>query len=90
MRRIQLRPKARRDLTGVLYDIIESAGPSKAEDFMRCAWQTFSELARMSRLGVVRRVSPSGDRELRMWRIRRYEAYLVFYTVERASIRVDR
>lgn len=72
-----VRPAARRDLTRHFAYIAENGSLDAARRFLARARQTFLELAQTPHLGAPRksRKFPA----LRMWRVRQFEKYLIFY-----------
>jgi toxin ParE1/3/4 len=47
--------------------------------FLRAAEETFLDLAGMPGMGVATSFGDLGDRNLRRWRIRGFENFLIFY-----------
>ena len=90
MSRVYLRPKARREINAILVYLIENAGVEVAKRFRQAAADTFVELARNPLIGAVRKVRRPEFRGVRMWRVRRFESYLVFYAPKHDRIIVER
>ena len=90
MRRFRIRPKARRDLNDTARNLLETLGAAKAEQFQASALQTFLDLVRMPKIGAPRTGGSNPRRDMRMWRIREYEEYLVFYSVDAEFLSIDR
>ena len=90
MRQFRIRPKARRDLNNTFRNLLKIVGAAKAEHFLANALLTFLDLARMPKIGAPRMVERDPMRDLRMWRIRDFEEYLVFYSVETGLVNIDR
>jgi plasmid stabilization system protein ParE len=90
MREIRIQPQARRDLLDTYRNLREIFGPTKAEHFQSNAFQTFRDLAGMPNMGAPRRIERDPHRDLRMWRIRDFEEYQVFYSVEPEFVRISR
>lgn len=90
MRRFRIRPKARRDLNDTARNLLETLGAAKAEQFQANALQTFLDLVRMPKIGAPRIPEHNPTRDMRMWRIREFEEYLVFYSVDPEFLNIDR
>ena len=90
MRRVQIQPKARRDLMDIHRNLNETLGNSKADQFETSASQTFLDLARMPNIGASRKMERDPHRDVRMWRVRDFMEYLIFYSVEPDLVRIDR
>ena len=90
MKQFRIRPKARRDLIDTFRNLHEILGVAKAEQFQANALQTFLDLAQMPNVGAPRMVEFDPMRDFRMWRIRGFEEYLVFYSVETGLVNIDR
>ena len=58
--------------------------------FLRAAEETFLELARMPGMGIATSLGDAGDRNLRRWRIRGFENFLIFYRPMEDGIEVIR
>ena len=74
----------------MIENLLETLGHSKAEQFRSNASKTFQDLARMPKIGTPRETGRESMRDLRMWRIRDFEEYLVFYSVETGLVNIDR
>ncbi len=77
LRRVIRRPAAIRDLSDYFAYIGQDSEES-ATRFLKAAEQTFLELAGMPGMGIVTSFSDFGDRNLRRWRIRGFENFLIF------------
>jgi plasmid stabilization system protein ParE len=83
-----VRPAARRDLIRHFAYIGENSSIAAACRFLSEARDTFLELAQMPHLGA-----PGKSRKfptLRMWRVRHFEKYLIFYQPIPEGVRVER
>src|SRR5450755_62282 len=78
LRRIVRRPAADRDLIDCFVYIGRDSEES-ATRFLQAAEETFLELARMPGMGLVTSFTSSADRDMRRWRIRGFENFLIFY-----------
>ncbi len=76
-RRAIVRPAARRDLIRHFAYIGENGGLATARRFQDAPRATFAELARTPGLGAPRKLEKFPN--IRMWRIREFEKYLIFY-----------
>jgi toxin ParE1/3/4 len=89
MGRTVVRPAARRDLIRHFAYLGENAGIATARRFQQAARFTFDELAAAPRIGSPGKVAKFP--ELRMWRVRGFEKYLIFYElVDKVTVRVER
>ena len=77
MGRATVRPAAQRDLIRHFAYIGEHGSLAVARRFLAAARLTFSELAKMPEMGTSRKLGKFPD--LRMWRVREFEKYLIFY-----------
>ena len=71
-------------------NLFETLGNSKAEHFRAKASENFQDLARMPNIGAPRTGGSNPRRDMRMWRIREFEEYLVFYSVDPEFLSIDR
>ncbi len=71
-------------------NLFETLGNSKAQHFRSKAAETFQDLLRMPKIGVPRTGGSNPSRDMRMWRIREFEEYLVFYSVDAEFLSIDR
>jgi toxin ParE1/3/4 len=62
-----------------IWDYIAIDDIEAADRFVESAYGTFQELARMPGLGRARNFSRAGLRELRSFRVKGFENYLIFY-----------
>jgi toxin ParE1/3/4 len=90
MARVVVRPRARRDLNDILVYYIETAGIDIARRFRNAATETFRELARAPLMGAPRKVRKPEFAGIRMWRVRGFENYLVFYFPRTDGIAIER
>ena len=90
MARAIIRPRARRDINSILAFFIETAGISVAKQFREAATQTLRELSESPMTGSPRKVRKPEFQGVRMWRVRRFESYLIFYLPLKDGIAVER
>ena len=69
MARVVVRPKARRDINGILVYYIQTAGIEVAKRFRQAAAETFRELAAQPLMGASRKVRKPEYLGARMWRV---------------------
>lgn len=77
--RIIRKPRARRDLLEHFVYIGEHASVEDADRFLAAAEEAFEKLATMPEMGPLRDYRHPRLTGLRMWPIRGFEKYLVFY-----------
>jgi toxin ParE1/3/4 len=70
--------------------LLDDPLPTGTCSILRAAEETFLELARMPGMGVITSFSGSEDRDLRRWRIRGFENFLIFYRPIEDGIEVIR
>jgi toxin ParE1/3/4 len=88
-RRVIRRPAANRDLIDC-FAYIGRDSEESAMRFLRAAENAFRELAGMPRMGIETSFSDSEDSNLRRWRIRGFENFLIFYRPMEDGIEVIR
>lgn len=79
MRRVYQRAAARRDLVEHYVYLAEVAGEDIAERFLAQAEHTFTELAENREIGPSLKLRSPQLAGLRKWRVKDFEAFLVFY-----------
>jgi toxin ParE1/3/4 len=89
LRRVLRRPAANRDLVDC-FVYIGRDSEEIATRFLRAAEETFHDLAGMSGMGISTSFSVSGNRNLRRWRVRGFENFLIFYCPIEDGIEVIR
>ena len=90
MARVVIRPKARRELQQVVVYLTENAGPEVSRRFRRAATETFQSLAAMPAMGSLRKVHRPEFAGIRMWRVKHFESYLIFYFPRKGGIAIER
>lgn len=88
MGRATVRPAARRDLVQHFVYIAENGGLSSARRFLDEARSSFAELGQNPRLGALRKTAEFPA--LRMWRVRHFEKYLIFYQPVVSGVEIER
>ena len=73
------RAAARRDLVGHYVHLAENAGEVIADRFLACAEASFAALSEHPEMGAALSLRRPELAELRKWRIREFENYLIFY-----------
>jgi toxin ParE1/3/4 len=79
MRRVYRRAAARRDLIEHYVYLAEQADEDTAERFLVQAEQTFIDLAENREIGATLRLRDPQLAEMRKWRVKGFEAFLIFY-----------
>jgi plasmid stabilization system protein ParE len=89
MIRIERRPRALEDLRDHA-TFIARDNLGAAEEFLRCAEQTFRELSMFPRQGRVRTDLPRPLSSLRSVRVHRHPNYIVYYKVASKTLAIVR
>jgi toxin ParE1/3/4 len=87
--RIVKRAAAKRDLVIHFAFVGERSLPA-AERFLQAAQQSFEEIARMPFIGSPGKVSGHRFSGIRMWRVRGFERYLIFYLPLSGGVAIHR
>ncbi len=90
MARVVLQPAAEDDLIEHFVYLGEHSGEPSARRFLQAAYTTFDQLAAMPLMGVGRRYRNPRFRDVRLWRVGGFEAYLIFYRPIRDGVRILR
>jgi toxin ParE1/3/4 len=90
MRQLRIRPRARRDLNDTIRNLIDILGAAKAQQFKARALESFTDLTLMPKMGAPRIADHQPSKDLRMWRIREFEEYLIFYSIEPDAVQIER
>jgi len=88
MGRAIVRPAARRDLIQHFAYIGENTSIATARRFQAAARATFAELAQSPGMGAPKKVEKFP--KVRMWRVRDFEKYLVFYEPRGRDVEIIR
>ncbi len=87
--RIVLRPQAERDLDAQAASIGRDS-PAAAARLLDAARATFEQLAEAPELGARQEFQHNRLRSVRVWQVRSFESYLVFYQPTQRGIEVIR
>ncbi len=83
------RPKALRDLADAAFTIAQDSPPFGFR-FLDAAESTFLELLKMPEIGRLRNKLDSRFADVRVWRVRGFTKYLIFYRQMDAGLEVFR
>ncbi len=81
--------QASRDIEEAFVYIAEN-DLDKAVYFLVAVEETIDSIAKNPFIGSVRQFQNAKLKNLRMWRVKNYENYLIFYTVEENTIKIIR
>jgi toxin ParE1/3/4 len=84
------REAARRDLVEHFIYLAENAGLGVADEFLRSAEASFTELARQPQMGAPLTFKHLDLANLRKWRIKGFDNHLIFYEPRRDGVSVVR
>ena len=89
-RKLTIRSRATQDLRQQANYILSNGSVSAAENFLELAESTFAQILIVPRIG--KSVDFVSDRmgEIRQWRIKNFQDYLVFYRVQDEQIEILR
>lgn len=87
---VTIRPQARQDIREIFRYYIEVGGIELAKRFRNTASRTFQQLAQFPSMGSPRKVRKPNFRGVRMWRVRGFDSYLVFYFPKEDGIAIER
>ena len=89
-RKLTIRSRATQDLRQQANYILSNGSVSAAENFLELAEATFAQILIVPRIG--KSVDFVSDRmgEIRQWRIKNFQDYLVFYRVQDEQIEILR
>jgi toxin ParE1/3/4 len=91
MARVVVRPKAERDIRQIFVYLIENAGIEVTKRFRLATSETLRDLTRMPSLGAPGKVRRTAFQGVRMWRVKGFEDYLLFYfPLDQDGIAVER
>ena len=90
MSRYVIRPKASRELEKILVYFIENASVEVARRFRQAATETFQELARFPHIGAPRKVRKAEFTGVRMWKVKSFDSYLIFYFPRKDGVSIER
>jgi toxin ParE1/3/4 len=90
MRRYYLLPGAEDDLYEHSFYLVENAGPEVAARFSNSFFASVKRLTESPLIGVERNYSLTDLKDIRLWFVRDFEDYLIFYRVTDTAIEVVR
>ncbi len=90
MPRVFKRAAARRDLAEHYVYLAENAGEPIADRFFACAEASFAALSEHPEMGTALTLRRPELAELRKWRIREFENYLIFYVPRTNGVSIVR
>lgn len=82
--------QAKRDLLAIAHYLEQTASLATAMRFLNAAQSAFESLARLPGLGSVWESPKSRLRNVRVWPIRRFRKYLIFYRPKRNGVEILR
>jgi toxin ParE1/3/4 len=88
--RLIIKDPATQDLRQQAEYILQQGNTEAAVRFLAAAEATFTQLATMPGMGKVKQFKDSRLGEIRQWRVRGFEDYLIFYRIQEATIEVLR
>lgn len=89
MRQLTLRPKAQADIEAIIdYLLVER--PPSAKGFVNILQNTFDLLAENPKIGATRQYSQKALSGMRMFPIKQFSAYLIFYLHDDQTLDVVR
>jgi toxin ParE1/3/4 len=88
-RRIQIERAAEADMAEITAEMREHR-PASAVRFVAAAREAFAVLARHPEMGRRYQTTHPQLQQLRVWRVKGFEKYLIFYRAGRASIFIER
>ena len=90
MPRVVQRPAARQDFIIHYAYLTGNAGLDTARRFREAVERTYTELARMPKMGVPGKTGEGKHSGVRLWRVRRFKAYLIAYRPNREGVAIER
>jgi toxin ParE1/3/4 len=88
--RIVLKNQAERDLRQAATDLLARRNQDSAIRFLEAAEQSFDRLAQMPAIGKKCQTQHPHLADLRQWRVKEFEDYLIFYRITEFRIEVLR
>lgn len=88
-RRLVVERAAEEDLVATTTDILQDS-PSAARRFVTAARRTFEQLARQPEMGRQYQTPHPRLQGLRIWRIRGFTRYLIFYRATEETVFIER
>ena len=90
MARIIRRPAARRDIVHYFAYLVEHVGLETARRFQQAVEQTYDDLAEMPSMGAPGKVRQGQFAGVRLWRVRGFASYLIFYRSLSDGVQIER
>ncbi|WP_332950363.1 MULTISPECIES: type II toxin-antitoxin system RelE/ParE family toxin [unclassified Microcoleus] len=88
--RLIVKNRATQDLRQQANYILVNGNARAAEQFLELAEASFAQLATIPGMGKVVRLVSSGMGEIRQWRIKDFQDYLIFYRIQDDRVEVLR
>jgi toxin ParE1/3/4 len=86
-----IRPRARDDITGQFgWYLVEKDAPDAAFRFVDAVEESVEQLLRMPDVGSPREIGSPALKGLRVWPVRDFDEFLIFYVVQGDTLRVIR
>src|SRR5881397_2953052 len=82
------RTQAKRDIAQIACFIADE-NPAAAERFLEAVKASFAALARMPHMGVPRHFRNPKFADVRMWRVRDFDKYLIFYRPRKNGVDIE-
>jgi len=89
MLKLTIRPKAQFDIDDII-DYLLSERPANAEDFVSDLQRTFDSLVDNPKIGVKRTYRAPALNQMRMFPLKQFSAYLVFYIADDDTLDIVR
>lgn len=89
-RELSVLPSADADIDAAFYDYQETIGLEKAFEFVDAVRESFELLVQMPHIGSPREFRHSRVRNMRMWIVKGFSDYLIFYRPTEDAIEVIR
>ena len=89
-RELIIRNRATQDLRQQANYILVNGNAAAAERFLDLAENTFTQLVRVPEIGKVVRLASARMGEVRQWRIKDFQDYLVFYRIQDDRVEILR
>ncbi|QLE57117.1 type II toxin-antitoxin system RelE/ParE family toxin [Nostoc sp. TCL26-01] len=88
--RLIVKDRATQDLRHLANYILVNGNADAAVKFLSAAEVTFAQLAKTPKMGKVTQLVVSRLNEIRQWRIKDFQDYLIFYRIEDTTIEILR
>lgn len=90
MARVYERAAAKEDITVLFLYLLEHAGSATASKFLSRVEESYRLVGRQPTIGSPLTASHSSLSELRKWRVKEFESYLIFYVQTRHAVSILR